>query len=174
MRGRRRVVLVVFSVLLVAGATGVAVLKRPGGSPDPSLAADLALARGESSLELAPATGQRLQVVSAIEQTEATPEPAPAPRKTPPAPRTPRPEKVEHRPEVVTPTDVAAAEPAPEPSQPVQEVAVEPTVSAPAPSPDHIPAPAPQRGTKRGGWWTTADVIRNAPFPINPLGSSQD
>lgn len=69
-------------------------------------------------------------------------------------------------------TPAAAPAPqAPEPA-PVEQprVAREPE---PTPAPQSRPeAPIPSRRPEpRGGWKTPGDVIRNAPFPINPVRS---
>lgn len=136
-----------------------------------------------AAVELAPRAPQT-QVVSAIElgQSEApkvaAPEPTPA-RKAPQRAKAPAQTRR-------TPVRQVAVERAPEPElQPVAEapavVAEAPapqeepapiTVSAPVPAPpSRAPAPSrvpARRGSGNGGWWSTGDVIRNAPFPINP------
>jgi hypothetical protein len=72
------------------------------------------------------------------------------------------------------PRAVAAVEaaPAPELRPQAAEVAAAPE---PSPTPEPVvaapsrrPMPAPEPARRRGGWSSTADVIRNAPFPINP------
>ena len=57
-------------------------------------------------------------------------------------------------PTVIAETPAPAEEPAP-------TVTRAPVLTTP------IPSPSP-RGRQRGGTWTMGDVIRNAPFPINP------
>jgi hypothetical protein len=69
------------------------------------------------------------------------------------------PASVERAP-VVVPEPVVAEMPAP-PEEPTR---TEPVVAAPSRTDRRVEEPA----RRRGGWSSTADVIRNAPFPINP------
>lgn len=148
---------------------------QKAAAPDAALQHDLSQVEAER-VELA-TPRPRTQFVSAVELGG---EVAPAPkaperaRATPTrAPRMPRVAAATTRPV----THVAAA-PAPAP-EPTPEPTPEPVVErAPAPSEPIIAAPAPmprrdepRASSRRGGGqgtWTTADVIRNAPFPINP------
>lgn len=130
------------------------------------LKADLAHA-GAADVQLAGAASQRVEVVSAAERVDGAVAAPKAPTKaratsaargTRESTRSPRQE------------NPVAAQPAP----PSRE-------TAPADAPLATPAPepvatqrrpqAPQPSTQReppGGWKTPGQVIRNAPFPINP------
>lgn len=164
-------------LLSIATTSGVAIVHQRSSAADARRA--LTLASDSTALELALQAGSRTQFVSALERNEAEPAPAPAPkagrstvtrRPTRAAPveqptraRISEPQATEI---ASVPEEVAAptVETAPAPSETPAEAA-----PAPAPSPDRYPSPAPQPGRgRRGGWWTTGDVIRNAPFPINP------
>jgi hypothetical protein len=120
----------------------------------------------------------RTQFVSPLELGRGPERPAPAPRAAarsapvrraaPPAAR-----QVARR-VAPAPRAVAAVEaaPAPELRPQAAEVAAAPE---PSPTPEPVvaapsrrPMPAPEPARRRGGWSSTADVIRNAPFPINP------
>jgi len=142
------------------------------GSPDKAtvssdLEQDLAKAGG-ANVQLAGSSGNRVDVVSASERVES---PTPAP-KSPTVSRAPSARRgtraVAPSPRRETP---AAAQPAPK--APEQAPAEEPRVER-APAPEPVPqsrpqAPVPSRQPEpRGGWKTPGDVIRNAPFPINP------
>lgn len=172
---RKQTFTIAGALLAIATVMGVAlVARRP--VVDDDLRRDLALASGASSLQLAPMAGTRTQVVSAIEQVESTPAPAPRARGTAsvrrprPADRDPAPSRES---EALPTPNVAQApdrEETPATESMVPEAAEPdpaPTISPPTPGPDHFPAPRGSVG-RRGGGWTTADVIRNAPFPINP------
>jgi hypothetical protein len=156
---------------LSIGAAALAVLAACSGSADqPALSDDLKqdLAKaGGSDVQLAGTGAPKLEVVSASERTMAN---APAPKapnvtKAPSANRGTR--AVVRSARKVTP---APAQPKPQ----AQEVA---PAEAPRinPMPDPFPTPgrpqAPRPSTQpepRGGWKTPGQVIRNAPFPINP------
>ena len=130
---------------------------------DDALERDLQVVQG-SAVELAPRAGGQ-QVVSAIESAPVNPQPrpsAPAPRRKSPTPQPPAP----------TPEPVLAAA---EPAEATVDAPAPAPVEAPAPTRAEVPvvaprpsAPAPQRKAPKGGWWSTGDVIRNAPFPVNP------
>ena len=153
---------------------GIAACGQQAQQPSEDLRRDLDQL-GATGIQLAP-NGAGTQVISAIEQSPTgTKTPAKAqPRaiQTPSAPRI-------KAPAAPAPTAVAEApQPMPEVKpveravpQPVvaeQPVAVETAPSAPAAGrPAPLPIPSTQRAP-RGGWKTTGDVIRNAPFPINP------
>lgn len=170
----------VIAALLAAGAAAACGRQTPVSD---DLAADLEQATS-SSVELAP-RAPKTAVVSAIELGQSAAPKVEAPQTTP-ARRAPLRAKAPARTQR-TPVRQVAAVKAPEPEpQPVAEapaaVAEAPapveapapiTVDAPAPAP--VPTPYPSRGPSRGsrggrggGWWSTGDVIRNAPFPVNP------
>lgn len=136
-------------------------------TPDDALLEDLDQASG-TGVALAPQNGAT-QVVSAIElgtSTRAAPERRVVRRAaTPKAPSyaaAPAPAKEEPAPAVV-PTK----EPEPAPSvQPLPEPTPAPATQSRRPdAPMPLPLPTPHR---RGGYKSVGDVIRNAPFPINP------
>lgn len=128
---------------------------------------DLARAGG-SDVQLAGTTAPRVEVVSASEQTErATPAPkAPTVSRAPSANRGVKaPLRSARR---VTPVAATPAPRAPEPA-PAEEPRLEPEpepVRAPQSRP-RAPIPSTQP-EPRGGWRTPGEIIRNAPFPINP------
>ena len=156
---------------LPAAAALLAVLAACSSpSAKPALSDDLKqdLAKvGGSDVQLAGTSGRGLDVVSATERSNGN---VPAPkapsvtriastrrgtravvhsaRHVTPAPATPAP-----RAEEVAPAEAPRAEPAPEPV---------PSAGRPQ------PAPYPTQREPRGGWSTPGQVIRNAPFPINP------
>lgn len=174
---RRTQFAILGGLLAIATALGIAVFSRHTAAIRAERA--LTLASDSLALDLALSSSNRTQIVSALERNDAETAPAPAPmsksrapvrartRATPipkPSPRhVPEPAAVEvaEAPEAVSaPMEETTTAPSPVPA----EVTPSPASS---PSPLPLPAPAPSRG-RRGGWWTTADVIRNAPFPINP------
>jgi hypothetical protein len=162
-------------VALTAAACG----RSPSTVTD-DLQRDLDLA-STPGVELAPTKG-RVDVVSAIEQGKAgeaakAAEPKATPRATP--------KRAQSAPRVAVRAPAPRAERAEPAPAPVREPVVEaPTVIAETPAPAEEPTPtvtrAPSpvlttpipstspRGRQRGGTWTMGDVIRNAPFPINP------
>jgi outer membrane biosynthesis protein TonB len=166
--------------LAVTAVLGVAACGPQGSAPvDDELKRDLDMAEA-AAVQIAPAA-PRTQVVSAIEggetpekapEPKATPRPSPRPtvaRKAPTPRRAPTPVQVAEAPE---PAPAPVPEPTPEPTPAPVEVR-EPVTAAPTPAPSREPAPAPRqipapRGRSGRGTWTTADVIRNAPFPILP------
>ena len=153
---------------LVALAAVAACSPAPAAE-DASLQRDLDLAKG-ASMELAPQAASETQIVSAIERAPeaivrpTTSERRPLPRRAPNAPRqepvpTPSPEA-----DVVAVAEEPSPEVAPTPA---------PTPSAPAPAADVVPTPRPTpppaaTPSRRGGYKSVGEVIRNAPFPINP------
>jgi hypothetical protein len=165
-----RLVTTALGLALVLGATACDGT-RPALAED--LQRDLDLTKSEA-VELAPRRGGT-DVVSAIEGGVAPAEPeqratAPAPTRRAPrvAARAPSPQRAPVRAAPATPAPVAEVA-APEPAEvaPAAPTAVEEV--APAPAAD-LPRqrPQPEQRAPRGGWWSTGDVIRNAPFPINP------
>ncbi|MEO7183395.1 MAG: hypothetical protein ABI141_21390 [Gemmatimonadaceae bacterium] len=128
---------------------------------------DLAKAGG-ADVQLAGASANRIDIVSASERTE-SPTPSPAAKTVARAPSVARGAKaVVKSPRRVTPTAAVPAPRAPEPA-PAEARRVEPEPE-PIRAPEARPrAPVPSRQPEpRGGWRTPGEVIRNAPFPINP------
>lgn len=139
-------------------------------SEAPALSDDLKqdLARaGAADVQLAGSATPRLEVVSATERFDGAVAAPKAPSKARTTSATRGTSATTRSPRTEAP---AAAEPAPQ----AQE-------TAPAEAPTASPAPepvstqrrpqAPQPSTQReppGGWKTPGQVIRNAPFPINP------
>jgi hypothetical protein len=146
----------------LAGCSG----RRDQPKLSDDLKQDLATA-GATNVQLAGATGQRLEVVSAAERTDG----AVAAPKAPKTSRAPRSSKGTSAPIHDAKKDTpAAAQPAPQApaAAPVEAPRAEP-VPEPVPSQSRPQAPLPS--TQReppGGWKTPGQVIRNAPFPINP------
>lgn len=132
---------------------------------------ELETASGETGL--LPASGGTA-VVSAIEQT--------APRGTASRPvasrgdarvsrETPAPAAVA-KPDAAESVPAASAEPVGAVEQPSPEPAQSPAAGTARDAgravPKPLPIPAPNGRRRGSGVWTTGDVIRNAPFPINP------
>jgi hypothetical protein len=134
-----------------------------------ALKQDLAKAGG-SDVMLAGSSTSRLDVVSAAERTNgATAAPkSPTVSKAPSAIRG-RTAAV-RSPRRVTPV---AAHPSPRAAQPAPaEVRTEAPAPEPVPSQGRPQAPMPSTQREpRGGWSSPGAVIRNAPFPINPVVS---
>ncbi|MFL5618212.1 MAG: hypothetical protein ACJ79A_07445 [Gemmatimonadaceae bacterium] len=158
------------SLRLSLGAVLVAAAAACSGSPDHAtissdLEQDLAKAGG-ANMQLAGNPGSRVEVVSAAERVE-SPTPAPKSKTVSRAPSVNRGTRaVVSSPRRQTP---AAAQPAPQAEE--QAPAEAPRVERlPEPVPQTRPqAPIPSRQPEpRGGWKTPGEVIRNAPFPINP------
>jgi outer membrane biosynthesis protein TonB len=153
------------ALVLAAAAACSKSSEQPKVSSD--LEQDLARAGG-ANVQLAGASANRVDIVSAAERTDS---PTPAP-KAPTVSRTPSPARgtraVVRSARHETPAAAAPAPRAPEPA-PVEEPRAEP-VPEPVPVPQSRPqAPVPSRQPEpRGGWRTPGEVIRNAPFPINP------
>jgi hypothetical protein len=152
---------------LTASAALVAALAACGGSAPEAgsdLERDLAAVRA-SAVDLAPRGSERALVVSPEEQTGAAPRRVSVAPARAAAPRRAAPQRAEARP---APGPEVAEAPAPEPEAaepaPVAPRQEEPVVTGPlrrAPAPTATPEPP-------GGWRSTGEVIRNAPFPINP------
>ena len=141
------------SALVVVLAT-LAACGRSSTSND-SLKRDLDLA-GSTSLELAPRSAGT-NVVSAIEET-------PGAVRAKSAAKVRSPSNAPAAPKPVRRASVAAATQQPrEQASASQETAASSLPATPAPTP--TPVPTPQR---RGGYKSIGDVIKNAPFPINP------
>lgn len=148
----------------------VAIGAACSGSAAPALSDDLKqdLARaGGTEMPLAGSVASRVDVVSAAERNKAQ---VPTPR-APTVARAPTPPS---RPDVAepgTPAEVRASSQSPvraEDGVPAGAPTVEPPPSiSPAAGRPQAPQPSTQR-EPRGGWRTPGDVIRRAPFPINP------
>ena len=139
--------------------------EQPSVSPD--LEKDLAKAGG-SDVQLAGSSANRIDVVSASERVE-SPTPTPKARTVTRAPSATRGTKAAApSPRRETPAAAAPAPREPQPA-PVEERRAEPEPEL-TPVPQSRPqAPVPSRQPEpRGGWRTPGEVIRNAPFPINP------
>lgn len=142
-----------------------------GSSEQPVLTDDLKqdLARaGGGDVQLAGAGAPRLDVVSSAERME-SPSPAPKARMTSRAPSALRGHRAAVR-SVRHDAPIAA-----EPAARAEEVApaeVRAEIRAPEPTPAAAGRPqAPRPSTQReppGGWRTPSQIIRDAPFPINP------
>jgi hypothetical protein len=144
------------SATVALALAGLAACSRPA-STDDSLQKDLQQA--SSSLTMLP-NGSGTAVVSAIEQTPSA-TPAVAKRQNTPK-RTPQ--RVSAKPalaEAVTVTPEVVHEEMPAPAQPAREEL--PAAPAPrAPQGRATQAPPP------GGFKTIDEIMRKAPFPINP------
>lgn len=155
-----------FGALLLATAAACSrSSEQPAVSND--LEQDLAKAGG-ANVQLAGGPANRVDVVSAAERVES---PVPTPRaktvsRAPSANRGVRAPVKSARKE--TPVAATPAPRAPEPA-PIEQPRVE-REPEPTPAPQSRPqAPVPSRQPEpRGGWRTPGEVIRNAPFPINP------
>lgn len=148
-------------------AISAACSSSPEQAPmDEALKADLATV-GAGSVQLAGVTQPRIEFMSAVERGESS-VPSPQARsvsKAPSANRGVRAPVPSVRRE--TPAPVAAVRQAEEvvaAEQPVAEPLPEPIW---AKGPSRAPAPSTQR-EPAGGWRSTSEVIRNAPFPIKP------
>ena len=147
------------AVLLAAAAACSGSSDQAAVSSD--LEQDLARAGG-ANVQLAGSSANRVDVVSASERVE-SPTPAPKAKTVSRAP------SVNRGTRAIAPSPrrqaPAAAQPAPRAEQPRVERQPEPQ-----PVPQSRPqAPVPSRQPEpRGGWRTPGEVIRNAPFPINP------
>lgn len=155
---------------LMLGTVALAAAAACSGSSQPELTDDLKqdLARvGGGDVQLAGATAPRLDVVSAVERNEASH----------PAPKAPSVTRVASTRRGTKAVVRSARRVTPAPAQP----AVEAEESAPAEVMREEPAPEPVRAQERprapmpstqrepaGGWKTPGQIIRNAPFPINP------
>jgi hypothetical protein len=150
----RHATTVVTAVMLAA----VAACRNDDPGIGNDLEQDLAAARA-SSLELAP-SGRKTEVVSAVERLPAGTRAA-APRQAPPARSTPARQTAAR----------SAPEPRPAPtSRAPARVAQAPdtAVTAPAPAPAPRPQPVHTQQAPPGGYKSVGEVIRDAPFPINP------
>ena len=155
---------VTLATALVLGACSRSTPEQPLAD---DLQRDLAMTAG-TAVELAPKSGGQ-QIVSAIERMD--PIPTPARQRVGravdgPGPKSPAVKKVE----------VGLSEPSPEITAqvpvPVADTVTQTAGDTPTESPVGAGRPTPvptQRRAPAGGWKTPGEVIRNAPFPINPL-----
>jgi len=139
-------------------------------SESPALSDDLRqdLARaGASDVQLAGSAGPRVDVVSATERFDGATATPKAPSKSRTTSTTRGTSASTRSPRQESP---AAAQPAPRAQETTP--AESPTAApAPEPVPTQRRPQAPQPSTQKeppGGWKTPGQVIRNAPFPINP------
>jgi outer membrane biosynthesis protein TonB len=142
----------------VVAAVGLAACGRGDIAPV-DLGHELDVATGDTS-GLLPNRGGT-QFVSAIERTPGSKPAVSAPVKRP----TPTP-KAEKQP-VEAPVKVK------EPQAEAEAVAVVPApapAATAAPTPTPTPTPTPRR---KGGYATMGDIMRNAPFPINPVDTKR-
>jgi hypothetical protein len=154
-----------FGALLLAAAAACSRSSEPAALSS-DLEQDLAKAGG-ANVQLAGNSANRVDVVSASERVES---PVPTPKaktvsRAPSANRGVRAPVKSARKE--TPVAATPAPQAPEPAPaeaPRVERQPEPT---PAQSRPQEPIPS-RRPEPRGGWKTPGEIIRNAPFPINP------
>jgi hypothetical protein len=150
--------------LLALAACSRSSEQQPALSDD--LKQDLARAGG-TDMQLAGASNGRVDVVSAAERTNG----AVAALKAPTVSRAPS--AVRGKTAVVKSArrvSPAAAEPSPRAAE-TAPAEVKTEVPAPEPVPAQARPRAPQPSTQRqppGGWRSPGEVIRNAPFPINP------
>jgi hypothetical protein len=163
MRNSLRISVSAFALATVAACSGSS--NQPALSDD--LKQDLAKAGG-GDVQLAGATTPRLDVVSASERTQ-SPTPTPKARTVSKAPSAFHGTRA-----VVSSAKHETPAAAPVQTQPVEAAPVEAREAPPMPEPapaaagrPEAPRPSTQR-EPRGGWRTPGQVIRGAPFPINP------
>jgi hypothetical protein len=154
-----------FGVLLFAAA---AACSRSSEQPavNGDLEQDLAKAGG-ANVQLAGSSANRVDVVSASERLQ-SPLPTPKGESFSPVPTKKRGKTAAVKSRAHE-TPVAVETPKAVETAPVEQPRAEPQptpTSAPQGRPQ-APMPSTQR-EPRGGWKTPGDVIRNAPFPINP------
>ncbi len=158
------------SIRFTLAAAALAVVSACSGSKQPALSDDLKqdLARAAGGdVQLAGQTNGRVEIVSSAERTNG----AVAVPRAPTVSRAPS--AVRGRTAVVKSerrSAPAAAQPAPraEETAPAEVRVREPQ---PEPAPSQARPQAPQPSTQReppGGWRTPGEIIRRAPFPINP------
>jgi hypothetical protein len=152
------------ALLLAAAAACSRSSEQPAVSSD--LEQDLAKAGG-ANVQLAGSTANRVDVVSASERVE-----SPLPTRNGESFSPVASKKRGTRAPVKSPrkeTPVAAPSPTATETAPIEQPRTEPQPT-PTSAPQSRPqAPMPSnRREPRGGWKTPGEVIRNAPFPINP------
>ena len=161
------------SLRLSLGAVLLAAAAACSGSPDQAavssdLEQDLAKAGG-ANVQLAGSSANRVEVVSASERVE-SPTPAPKAKTVSRAP------SVNRGTRAIAPSPRREAPAAAQPAPQAPRSRRRPSSRAWSVSPSRSPcrrarpqAPVPSRQPEpRGGWKTPGEVIRNAPFPINP------
>jgi hypothetical protein len=153
MTSRRKGRAAIGGLILVAGA--LAACSRSSTSDD-TLKRDLDLA-GSTSLELAPRSAGT-QVISSIEET-----PGAVKAKAAAKARAPSKAPVSRKPSQTASVASNSEQPRAEANTTAKTEAASNLPATPAPSP--TPVPTPQR---RGGYKSIGEIIRNAPFPINP------
>ncbi|HEX9483548.1 MAG TPA: hypothetical protein VF929_03170 [Gemmatimonadaceae bacterium] len=152
------------TVLLAISAACSRSAEQPQLSDD--LKRDLARVGG-GDVQLAGSSANRVDVVSASERTQS---PTPSPK----APTVSRAPSVRHGSQAIAPS---VHHQSPAPAQATERAAD--VAPAEVPSVDRAPEAVPAQGRPRapmpstqreppGGWRTPGQVIRNAPFPINP------
>ena len=154
----------------IASVVMVALAACSRSSEQPALTDDLKqdLARaGGSDVQMAGSSNGRVDVISAAERTDG----AVAAPKSPSIVRAPS--AVRGR--TATVRSPRRVSPAPAQPSPRAAEAAPAAVYTEEPSPEPMPSQArpraPQPSTQReppGGWRTPGQIIRNAPFPINP------
>lgn len=159
------------SLRLTLAAVAIAALAGCSRTSEPptlsdDLKQDLARA-GAADVQLAGSANPRVDVVSATERFDGA-------VATPRAPTKARSSSTARGTKATTRSarhvSPAAAQPAPQ-AQAVAPVEAPIATPAPEPVPTQRRPQAPQPSTQReppGGWKTPGEVIRNAPFPINP------
>ncbi|NUO64404.1 MAG: hypothetical protein HOQ11_13710 [Gemmatimonadaceae bacterium] len=165
--------------LIVAGLAGIAIAACGRSSKATDLGSELEAASGDTSGLLVARGGT--QVVSAIERTSGGVPAAngtskmktPAATAKKPTTHVATPEKADPVPAPLPSENgtVAAVDPAPSdaPVTVVPAPSTKPASQGAGASKEKMPFPTgDQRHGRRGGWSSTSDVIRNAPFPINP------
>ncbi|MEP6990642.1 MAG: hypothetical protein ABJA80_06900 [bacterium] len=163
----RNILRLSISTLALAAVAACSHSSDQAALPD-DLKQDLARVGG-GDVQLAGMSSPRLDVVSAGERTQS---PTPAP-KAPEKSRAPSAfhgtraavKSIKHETPAPVPQPTIKAEDVAPVEQPRVERAPEP-VPAAAGRPE-APRPSTQR-EPRGGWSTPSQIIRNAPFPINP------
>ena len=151
--------------MMLAGVAATVALAAcsKGGSAPLDLGRELDVATGDS-MGLLPTRGGT-QFVSAIERTPGSvPAATPAKRPTPSPRAVPQPVKAPVQTKSPEPQAQAVAV-APEAPAPSAQPA-----ATPAPTPTPTPTPTPRR---RGGYSTMGDIMRKAPFPINPVNTTR-
>jgi hypothetical protein len=144
---------------LIAASASLLACGQPGAHGD-DLTRDLDLAGSHDGLTLAP-TGTSTRVVSSIERAPTVSAPA-ASRKV-----------TSYRHSSATAKKAPVASTSSEQERPTTLADAPSPVTEQTPTVIVAPRPSPGGGSQngnrpKGGWSTVGDVIRNAPFPINP------
>ncbi len=154
-----------FGVLLLAAAAACS-RSSEQSAVSGDLEQDLAKAGG-ANVQLAGSSANRVEVVSASERLQ-SPLPTPKGESYSPVPTKKRGNRAAVKSRTKD-TPLSVESPKAVETVPVEQPRMEPQPT-PTPAPQARPqAPMPSnRPEPRGGWKTPGDVIRNAPFPINP------